>query len=78
VFGDARQQSLAATSWEMGVLGWRFPGWQSGSGLSQLEGSAGKNKKDLINETFPPELESRKWRFGISSGRVCAWECERT
>ena len=43
VFGDARQQSLVATSWEMGVLGRRFPGWQSGSGLSQLEGSAGKN-----------------------------------
>ena len=28
VFGDARQQSLAATSWEMGVLGRHFPGSQ--------------------------------------------------
>jgi hypothetical protein len=27
-FGDARQQSLAAISWELGVLGRRFPGWQ--------------------------------------------------
>jgi hypothetical protein len=28
MFGDARQQNLVATSWEMGVLGRRFPGWQ--------------------------------------------------
>jgi hypothetical protein len=27
-FGDARQQSLPAISWELGVLGKRFPGWQ--------------------------------------------------